>query len=171
MIYFIRHGESQANVDNVFSGPESQLTENGRRQAAIAGEKLKIDGIVIDHIIASPYDRAAATAKILAKAIGFDPNKIQYDTRLAEYNAGELVGKSEMGVTAKQVVEAKGAEDSYVLKNRIVSSLEDIKLLSGNTLIVSHAGVGRMINIIKLGLDPKSFYTISAYENCQLIVL
>jgi len=47
MIYFIRHGQSQANADNVFGSPETPLTEIGRQQAKAAGEKLKADGIVV----------------------------------------------------------------------------------------------------------------------------
>ncbi len=38
-IYFVRHGETQANVDGLIAGGEfeSQLTENGINQAKKAG--------------------------------------------------------------------------------------------------------------------------------------
>jgi len=171
MIYFIRHGQSQANAVNVFSGPDSLLTDLGRQQAKLAGEKLVSDEVVLDRIICSTYERTIDTAKIIAETINFDIDQIQYDHRLVEYNAGELIGKSEAGVTAQQVIDAKGAEDLTVLYNRVFSALKDIKLLPGNTLIVSHAGVGRMIEIIKNQMDPDDFYTIPAYKNAEVIKL
>jgi len=171
MIYFIRHGQSQANAANVFSGPDSLLTDLGRQQAKIAGKKIMSDGLILDRIISSTYGRAVDTAKIIAKEINFNVNLIQYDHRLVEYNAGELIGKTESGVTAQQVVDAKDAENLTVLYNRVFSALKDIKLLPGNSLIVSHAGIGRMIEIIKNQMDPDDFYTIPAYKNAEVIEL
>lgn len=173
MIYFIRHGESQANADNVYTGSDqpAPLTEKGRQQAKIAGEKLKSDNVVIDNIISSTLERTRDTAAIIASEIGFDINKIQYDPDLIEYNVGSIGGKPEIGITPQQIFEAEGAEDPYEFQKRVMTRFQIIKQLPGNTLIVGHAGVGRMIEATKRGLDPSRFLEIPAYQNAQIVIL
>lgn len=43
MIYFMRHGESQANADGVFAGPSYQapLTDLGKSQQSLKANGLK----------------------------------------------------------------------------------------------------------------------------------
>jgi len=171
MIYFIRHGESQANVDNTFSGPDSFITENGRAQSQAAGEKLVADGIVIDRIISSTYERATETAKIITKAIGFDVDKIQYDHRLVEIDCGSVTYKSQENITQRQMLECDGAEDVVKFQERVMKSFNEIKNLPGNTLIVSHAGVGRMINATKQGIQPADFINLPEYPNATIVEL
>jgi broad specificity phosphatase PhoE len=84
MIYLVRHGETQANVDVVFAGPNfnSPLTENGREQAYAEGERILQDNITIDHIFTSPADRAVQTAEIIAAVIGVDQEQSKLPTSL-----------------------------------------------------------------------------------------
>jgi broad specificity phosphatase PhoE len=72
MIYFIRHGESEANLRHVFAGQKdnSALTDKGREQARLEGEKIKSLNLSISKIISSPLIRAHDTAKIVAGIIG-----------------------------------------------------------------------------------------------------
>jgi probable phosphoglycerate mutase len=149
----------------------AQLTENGRNQAKIAGEKIKTDGVIIDRIICSPMQRAKDTATIIADVIGFDKDKIVYNPKLVEYNMGELSRKPMEGVTTQQRVTAKGAEDPYKFQERVMSTLREIRYLSGNSLVVCHAGISRIFEVTKKGLDPMNFYDIESYPNAQVIKL
>ena len=171
MIYLVRHGESQANVNVVFAGPRhnSPLTKKGREQAHAEGERLLREGIIIDRIFTSSADRAVQTAEIIAAVIGIDQDQIKHDKRLSEYDLGELDGKPARGVTAEQRVSAKGAEDTSAFQKRVMSCLEDMKKLPGNTLLVSHDGVGRIIKATKLGIDPHKFYEVEKYPNAKVI--
>jgi broad specificity phosphatase PhoE len=66
-LYFVRHGESEANVLRVISnrGRMHGLTDKGRQQAlALAGA---LHGARISAILSSPLLRAAQTAEILAQ--------------------------------------------------------------------------------------------------------
>ncbi len=56
MIYFVRHGESEANLKGVFAGQRdnSLLTEKGKQQARVTAQNIKNKGILIDRIISSP---------------------------------------------------------------------------------------------------------------------
>ncbi|PZG09194.1 histidine phosphatase family protein [Nonomuraea aridisoli] len=55
-LYLARHGEATPD--------ESGLTENGRRQAALLGERLR--GVPLDAVHHGPLPRAAETARIAA---------------------------------------------------------------------------------------------------------
>jgi broad specificity phosphatase PhoE len=66
-IYFIRHGESDANADRIHKGAHAVLTQKGRKQADSAGERF--NKIPVDIIVTSSFDRAIETGKIIAKYI------------------------------------------------------------------------------------------------------
>lgn len=92
-LYFVRHGQSQANVDRVYAGQDnSPLTEHGKLQAKLAGEHAKM--LSIDHIISSPLKRAHDTALIVAKEIGLPEERIEFNNLLMERHVGSARGHS-----------------------------------------------------------------------------
>ena len=63
-VYFVRHGETFLNVECRLAGQiETELTENGKKQADETGKKLFEMGVCPDVILCSPYKRAVETAK------------------------------------------------------------------------------------------------------------
>lgn len=75
-LYFVRHGETNSNLQKSVVSFSDELTENGRKQAQqIAG---RIYAFPIDVIITSPHRRAKETAEIISKKI----NKKIIDTVL-----------------------------------------------------------------------------------------
>lgn len=91
-LYFVRHGESEANILRVISnrGFQHGLTDKGRQQAALVAQQLK--GAPIVKIFSSPLMRAVQTAQILAQMLG-----VPYETAdaLREYDCGILEGMSD----------------------------------------------------------------------------
>lgn len=71
IVYFVRHGESVANVSKVFQPPTSPLNEKGKEQAARIAERAK--NIDFETLIASPWARAAETAQVIAQVTGKEP--------------------------------------------------------------------------------------------------
>ena len=67
-IYFVRHGESEENLDGVYRGSSAQLTETGKEQAKLLAERIQRIGI--DALIASPFARAHDTAVPIAELTG-----------------------------------------------------------------------------------------------------
>jgi len=68
-LYFVRHGESTANLRREFSnsGSKHPLTEKGVEQArALAGD---LSGLQFGQIYSSPILRAVQTAQILAESL------------------------------------------------------------------------------------------------------
>lgn len=66
-IYFVRHGQSVANIGELEQGPEEPLSDLGRRQAAFVGKRLQ--DIAVTRILSSPYERTKETAQIIASEI------------------------------------------------------------------------------------------------------
>ena len=85
-IFFVRHGESEANVRDVFSnrGWKHPLTPAGLEQARWLGERLANRGVAA--VYTSPIRRAVETARIVATGL-----KVPHLTEpaLAEYDVGD----------------------------------------------------------------------------------
>jgi broad specificity phosphatase PhoE len=87
-IYLVRHGETERSARHLYSGQaDVPLTDEGRRQAVKAGERLARTGV--DAIWSSPLRRARDTAEAIASATGVP---VTVDERLIEVDYGELEG-------------------------------------------------------------------------------
>jgi len=168
-VWYVRHGESESNVRGVFAGGQDNtpLTDVGREQAKLAGQVLKNFNINFDHIISSPLDRTKETAKIIANELQFTEDNIEYDERLQEYDVGTGNGTPYEGATSEQLVGFPGAEKPEAFKKRVHGVLAEIKAREGNTLIVAHGGVGRLISCLEADGDPADFYSYPKYPNAQ----
>ncbi len=82
---FVRHGESQANLDRIFVGQtDSPLTELGQKQAAMTAAYLAAH-YKVDYVYASDLSRAYITGAVIAKACNAP---IQADRGLREVYVG-----------------------------------------------------------------------------------
>src|SRR5215471_13603681 len=91
-LYFVRHGESEANTRHVISNGRSTfgLTSRGRQQAEALAEELT--NIPFSALYSSPILRARETADILSTAFGIS---YQVTEALREYNCGILEEKDD----------------------------------------------------------------------------
>ena len=148
-LYFIRHGESQANARDVFLGhTDLDLTEKGGEQAEKTANYLQT--LNVDAIYASDLLRAYHTAKATAKRLGLTIIK---DERLREIYCGEWENlpfsvlqeryKESYGVWCNNIglSQTDGGESVAQLQNRIVSVVKEIaeKNLGKTVLIFTHA--------------------------------
>ncbi len=174
MIYFIRHGESEANARKVFAGQrdDSLLTDKGREQARETAEEIKKERIVIDRIVSSPQKRTLETAQIVAKELGYDVEKIITDARAMEYDMGDMSGRPWTAqASALDMISADGAESPQIFRERVMNCVMDLNKLKGNTLLVSHGAVGRMLETVKIGHNFENFYDIPVYKNATVVAL
>ena len=100
-LILIRHGESEWNLLNQFTGwTDVGLTENGIQEAKFSAEQILKENITIDTIYTSILLRSTHTTEIIADMINFNKDNIQYDWRLNERHYGALQGfnKSETAI-------------------------------------------------------------------------
>jgi broad specificity phosphatase PhoE len=101
----IRHGQSTANASGVWQGQmEFPLSEEGRRQALLAGKALA--GERLDAIYSSPLARAFETAEIIARETGFQGAIVPL-TGLMERHGGALEGTTHAEREARDPVFTK----------------------------------------------------------------
>ena len=101
-LILLRHGESQWNLENKFTGwKDVALTQTGIEEAKFAAKQLIKNNLKIKSIHTSLLGRATETALIVSNIIGFSKKNINYEWRLNERHYGALQGlnKSE---TAKK---------------------------------------------------------------------
>jgi len=170
-IYFLRHGQSVANVQRIFAGQrnDSPLTDLGVEQAKIAGVKIK--KLNINRIVTSNLERAIQTGNEVAKVIGLDVDNIEVDNRLAEYDMGELTNSPVRDISSDDFVGVDGAEKVIDFHNRIVSALKQYKNCDEDILLVSHAGIYKIIEAYRTGMVLKDFHTLSDCPNATVFEL
>lgn len=90
-LVLVRHGESQWNLENRFTGwIDVPLTDKGREEAKWAGEKIK--SIKFDKAYTSVLERAIETLEIILKVIKQEKLSIEKDQALNERHYGDLQG-------------------------------------------------------------------------------
>ena len=105
ILVLVRHGESQWNLENRFTGwVDVPLTDKGREEAKKAGGKLK--GIKFDKAYTSVLERANQTLDIILKEIGQEKLPIEKDKALNERHYGDLQGLNK-AETAKKFGDAQ----------------------------------------------------------------
>lgn len=94
-LVLMRHGQSQWNLENRFTGfRDVELTEQGRDEARAAGARLKAAGVMFDTVFTSTLKRANETAELALAAAG-QGDKISdmiYADDLRERDYGDLTG-------------------------------------------------------------------------------
>jgi 2,3-bisphosphoglycerate-dependent phosphoglycerate mutase len=92
-LILLRHGQSQWNLENRFTGwIDVPLSPQGEAEARAAGEKLR--GRRIDIVFTSVLARAIETARIVLETAGIGPVPIVRDPALNERMYGDLQGKN-----------------------------------------------------------------------------
>ncbi len=172
MIYFVRHGESEANVVGLFAGQkeDSVLTEKGREQALVTAQEIK-KVHSIDRIISSPLKRALETAQIIAKELGINPEDIIIEKQITEYDMGSLTGTPFHKISSLLLTTAENAEDPESFKERVISFVKSLQNSNETILLVSHAGVGRILETVKENMEAKYFYDLPAWDNASVTLI
>jgi len=92
-LVLVRHGQSQWNLENRFTGwVDVPLTEQGRAEAKRAGELLKTAGLRFTKAYTSDLKRAQDTLDIMLDVLGQSDLSIERDQALNERHYGDLQG-------------------------------------------------------------------------------
>ena len=120
-LYFVRHGQSEANVQMVISNRDlfHPLTELGRRQAEALAQSLA--DVPVAAIYSSPIVRAAQTAQIVAAAKGLP---VQMADALREPDCGIIEGRAD---------EDAWAEHDRVMRDWVMQRKFDSRIEGGES--------------------------------------
>ena len=92
-LVLLRHGESEWNLQNRFTGwTDVKLTNSGIKEAKKAGRNIYSEKLQIKTIFTSILKRAIQTTEIVSDCIKFPLDKVVYDWRLNERHYGALQG-------------------------------------------------------------------------------
>lgn len=101
-IALLRHGQSQWNLDNRFTGwVDVDLTAEGEAQARAAGKALGASGVAFDKMFTSVLTRAIRTGNITLEQAGLNWLPVEKDWRLNERHYGALTGLNKAETAAK----------------------------------------------------------------------
>ncbi|WP_137388345.1 2,3-bisphosphoglycerate-dependent phosphoglycerate mutase [Rhodoligotrophos defluvii] len=93
LLVLVRHGQSEWNLKNLFTGwADPDLTPLGEEEADKAGERLKALGLSFDIAFTSALTRAQHTLSRILKVLGQENLPIQRDQALNERDYGDLTG-------------------------------------------------------------------------------
>jgi broad specificity phosphatase PhoE len=169
-LYFVRHGESEANIQHVISNYASPfgLTERGRQQVHVLADRLR--DMPITTMYSSPVLHAMDTADILYQSLDL-PYRVT--EALREYNCGILEGKSdeESWRLHRQYYEAwtlrhdylskpEGGESFVDIRNRFLPFIESFKQdRDEHVLLVGHGGLFHlMLPLVLSNIDNDFVY-------------
>lgn len=173
--YITRHGQSAWNVEKKVAGStDVPLTDKGREQAKLLAHKIIDEKLEIDEIWYSPLERAKETALTIGEVIGVPCKE---EPRIIEQNFGKWEGFNWANDTEHVFRAAKrcfadnyeNGESMLKLGQRIFNFLDDLKEVSKNKtiLLVSHGGIGRMVNAYFYDLTNDEFAGFQL-GNCEI---
>jgi len=101
-LVLLRHGESQWNLENRFTGwTDVDLTENGQREARAAGGLLRAEGFSFDIAYTSVLKRAIRTLWLTLDAMDLMWLPVVHSWRLNERHYGALQGLNKAETAAR----------------------------------------------------------------------
>jgi probable phosphoglycerate mutase len=181
-LYFVRHGESEANTRHIISNRESpfHLTAKGRQQAEALAAKIR--DIPFSAIFSSPVLRARETAEILSAALGIP---CQVTEALREYDCGILEEKSDeeswgyhnqyyedWTLRGQYTNKPEGGECFLDIQNRFVPFIENLTqgIEDKNFLLVGHGGLFTLMLPLVLTNVDHAFSTSQGMGNAEYVL-
>lgn len=161
-IVLLRHGESQWNLENRFTGwVDIPLTDNGRKEARRAGER--VGDIPFDQGFTSVLIRAIESLEIALKAAGQPNVPVIKDKALNERMYGDL-----QGLNKEETAKKFGAEQVHIWRRSYdvpPPGGESLKDTAARTLPYFRA------NILPLAMAGKNTFVCAHGNSLRSIVM
>jgi probable phosphoglycerate mutase len=164
-VYLVRHGETAWSLSRQYTGrADIPLTARGERDAVELGAHLK--GITFTQVLVSPLLRARQTANLLGFGAG-----AAIEPDLMEWDYGSYEGRRASEVQAERPgwdLFRDGCPDGESLQDlaaRAERVIDNIRMAAGDTLIVAHRDILRILMARWIGLPPvdaRRFYLDTA---------
>jgi len=169
VLYYIRHGETDWNVEARLQGHrDTPLNGRGRQQAGTCGDILR-DLLVRDGraavdcaYVSSPLIRARQTMELVRTALDLEPDDYDTDNRLIEISFGDWEGMTLAEIAARDASAlAQREQDKWGFRPPGGESYRDVTArvgawyatLTQDTVATAHGGVARGL-IAHFGILP-----------------
>ncbi len=160
--YFVRHGETVLNAQNIRQGEEGGLSENGRAQAERAG--LYLAQFPIERIISSTFERARETTALINAHLKVH---VLYSPLLGERrNPSEIVGKNADDPEVIRIVDQMDRSyhiDSYRFSDE--ENFEDLKRRARRALALLARQGARETCVVTHGIFLKMLIAYLLYRD------
>lgn len=184
LIYFIRHGETDWNVEQRVQGHLAvPLNDKGRRQAARNGDVLRqhLGQAASFDFVSSPLLRARQTMEIVRAEMALPSAGYRTDDRLKEIGRGDWQGylRAELREIYPDAYEAsekdwwnyrtpgEGGESFAMLSSRVCEWLGAVER---DTVAVAHGGVMRCIRRRLGNLDDAAALALDAPQDRIMLI-
>jgi probable phosphoglycerate mutase len=177
-IYLLRHGALAAGSSERFIGQlDLPLAPDGIAQAEALGEVLR--GRPIDAVYCSDLARSQQTARLVA---GQTTIAIEVRRALREISLGDWEGLSRREVAARFAADyaargddlenyrVPGGESFADCRQRVLAVWEEIARGGGDTVVVGHAGVNRLLLCQLLARPIASLFDIAQDYGCVNVI-
>lgn len=164
-LFLVRHGETEWSLSGQHTGTtDIPLTEHGREQAATVGTLLNQRPFAL--VLTSPMERARETCRLMGYGV-----HAAITTDLSEWNYGIFEG-----LTTPQIREQRNDPHWNIFDSEIPNgeAIEQVtaraqKVIDqvlteapeGDTLLVAHGHILRILAATWLGLEPRSARLLS----------
>lgn len=147
-IYFVRHGETDGNLNKYFQSSETLLSDAGHEGGKAVAERFR--HLEVDTIIASPFIRTQQTAKYISEILTIPV--ITEDSFFELLRPSDIHGLTHDSVEGKKHREEyvtefynkdwkpNGAENYYDVISRLQKSISFLESNQGKSIVVVSHG-------------------------------
>ena len=180
LLYLVRHAQTASSAVDSFNGQrELPLTEHGRAQARLLGQRLAT--VRFDAVYRSPLGRTGETAALVAKAATpvILPGLIEIDyggwegLSPAQARAADPA-RYDAWVSDPSLVGPPGGETAAQVAARALAALEEIRARhpgDARVLAVSHKATLRVLGAALTGAPIACYRTRWPQDECALNLL
>lgn len=181
-IWLVRHGETEGQSSIRYHGSNDvPLSDAGREQVAALAPLLQ--GVTFGRVVHSPLLRAAESAAILQREVGWPADRVSADERLREISFGDAEGMTREEIDrafpgfwddydAGRTDAFPGGEPRAAFGARVYDAARELERADwqGDLLLVAHRGTVKHTICALLGLEEAPI-TGFAVELASLSVL
>lgn len=175
MIYFVRHGETDYNRQEICAGQRDvPLNATGLAQAQVVAEKLK--NVKFAACYCSPLTRAKQTCAAILK---YHPElQPVYDDRIKERACGQVEGQPRWKTPFRSwqinehlaEMKALGIETFPEIFARVSSFYDQLKSdADKNILVVAHGGIGKATHVYFNGMPASADLEKVHFPNAEVV--
>ena len=177
MIYFVRHGQTDCNLNKIIAGQQDVcLNEHGLEQAKQTA--LSLRDVEFDACFCSPLMRAKQTCE---QILAYHPNIVPvYDDRLKARYYGKMENQPSSAITFNrwqvgaddEQTKALQMETIMELYQRVADFFDDVLQAypQKNILVVGHSCIGRAVAGYFNGLPPENDFSTLKIPNAKVVI-